>query len=109
MARGQVAGIDLIVGAHPHVVQDTSHVHGVPVIYSMGNAVSNMSKENTRLELAVHSRFVNHPDGHKEMLPRNFSDTSSGYSPPCCHSNTSAQTYQAYACLAVFALALPSA
>ena len=42
-------------------------------------------------------------------LPRNFSDTSSGYSPPCCHSNTSAQTYQAYACLAVFALALPSA
>ena len=34
----------------------------------MGNAVSNMSKENTRLELAVRSRFVNHPDGHKEML-----------------------------------------
>ncbi len=61
-------GIDLIVGAHPHVVQDTSHVNGVPVIYSMGNAVSNMSKENTRLELAVRSRFVNHPDGHKEML-----------------------------------------
>jgi poly-gamma-glutamate synthesis protein (capsule biosynthesis protein) len=40
----------------------------VPVIYSLGNAVSNMSKENTRLELAVRARFVSHPDGHKEML-----------------------------------------
>lgn len=61
-------GVDLIVGAHPHVIQDTSHVNGVPVIYSMGNAISNMSAENTRLELAVQARFVSHPDGHKEML-----------------------------------------
>lgn len=61
-------GADLVVGAHPHVVQDTTHIGGVPVIYSMGNAVSNMSAENTRLELAVRARFVSHPDGHKEML-----------------------------------------
>ena len=61
-------GADLIVGAHPHVVQDTSHVRGVPVIYSLGNAVSNMSKENTRLELAVRARFVHFPDGSKQML-----------------------------------------
>ena len=61
-------GADLIVGAHPHVVQDTAHVRGVPVVYSMGNAVSNMSKENTRLELAVRARFVNYPDGGKKML-----------------------------------------
>ena len=61
-------GADLIVGAHPHVVQDTSHVSGVPVIYSLGNAVSNMSAENTRLELAVRARFVHHTDGTMEML-----------------------------------------
>ena len=61
-------GADLIVGAHPHVIQDTSHVRGIPVIYSMGNAVSNMSVENSRLELAVKARFVHHPDGRKEML-----------------------------------------
>jgi poly-gamma-glutamate synthesis protein (capsule biosynthesis protein) len=61
-------GADLIVGAHPHVVQDTSHVRGVPVIYSLGNAVSNMSAENTRLELAASVRFVHHPDGTMEML-----------------------------------------
>ena len=46
-------GADAVVGAHPHVVQDTTHISGVPVIYSLGNAVSNMSAENTRLELAA--------------------------------------------------------
>lgn len=51
-------GADAIVGSHPHVVQDTSHIGGRPVIYSMGNAVSNMSAKNTRLELAVTLRFV---------------------------------------------------
>lgn len=51
-------GADAIVGAHPHVIQDTTHIDGVPVIYSMGNAVSNMSAVNTRLELAVKIRFT---------------------------------------------------
>ena len=46
-------GADAVIGAHPHVVQDTCFLSGVPVIYSMGNAVSNMSAKNTRLELAV--------------------------------------------------------
>ncbi len=62
-------GVDAVVGAHPHVVQDSTHIGGVPVIYSMGNAVSNMSKENTRLELMVTLRFT-HDDwsGRKRML-----------------------------------------
>ena len=34
-------------------MHDTCFVSRVPVIYSMGNAVSNMSAKNTRLELAV--------------------------------------------------------
>jgi poly-gamma-glutamate synthesis protein (capsule biosynthesis protein) len=46
-------GADAIIGAHPHVVQDTAIIKGVPVVYSMGNAVSNMSAINTRLGLAV--------------------------------------------------------
>lgn len=62
-------GADVIVGAHPHVVQDTTHIKGVPVIYSMGNAVSNMSVTNTRLELAVTLRFVNDREhGTMKML-----------------------------------------
>lgn len=51
-------GVSAIIGSHPHVVQDTAHISGVPVIYSVGNAVSNMSARNTRLELAVTIRFV---------------------------------------------------
>ena len=51
-------GADAVVGCHPHVVQDTTHIGGVPVIYSVGNAVSNMSAPNTRLELAVTLTFV---------------------------------------------------
>lgn len=62
-------GASVIVGAHPHVVQDTTHIAGVPVIYSMGNAVSNMSATNTRLELMVTLRFTHNPmTGEKQML-----------------------------------------
>lgn len=62
-------GADVVVGGHPHVVQDTTHIKGVPVFYSLGNAVSNMSIENSRLELAVTLRFVvNRANGEKEML-----------------------------------------
>lgn len=61
-------GADVIVGAHPHVVQDTTHINGVPVIYSMGNAVSNMSATNTRLELMVTLRFVHNPVTHEKTM-----------------------------------------
>lgn len=62
-------GADAIVGAHPHVVQDTTHIKGVPVIYSMGNAVSNMSAINTRLELTVNIKFIrNRKTGRCRMM-----------------------------------------
>ena len=62
-------GADVIVGGHPHVVQDTTHIKGVPVFYSLGNAVSNMSIINSRLELAVTLRFVHDSiSGEKKML-----------------------------------------
>ena len=31
------AGADLIVGSHPHVLQNIEYVDGVPVFYSLGN------------------------------------------------------------------------
>lgn len=68
-ARLAELGADVIIGAHPHVVQDTATVKGVPVVYSMGNAVSNMSAPNTRLELAVTLRVVSSaPAGVVELL-----------------------------------------
>lgn len=62
-------GADLIVGAHPHVIQDCSSVGGVTVAYSLGNAVSNMSAENTRLELMATVRIARGADGGLELLP----------------------------------------
>ena len=61
-------GADAIIGAHPHVVQDTTHIKGVPVVYSLGNAVSNMSAPNTRLELAVTLRLVKHKGSGEKAL-----------------------------------------
>ena len=61
-------GVDAIVGSHPHVVQDTTHIKGVPVIYSVGNAVSNMSATNTRLELGVKLSFTHDPAGKMKVM-----------------------------------------
>ena len=62
-------GVDAIVGSHPHVVQDTTHIQGVPVIFSLGNAISNMSVINSRLGLAAMLRFIHDPvSGEKRLL-----------------------------------------
>lgn len=55
-------GVDAIVGSHPHVVQDFEVIGGVPVYYSLGNAVSNMSAVNTQLELMVTLKFTRTAD-----------------------------------------------
>lgn len=51
-------GADLIVGTHPHVVQDIGTIDGVKVAYSLGNAVSNMSAQNTQLGLTLKVRLT---------------------------------------------------
>lgn len=67
-------GADLIIGTHPHVVQDTtSFTSGgilpkkVHVAYSLGNAVSNMSARNTQLELMITVRIMRTKYGHVEI------------------------------------------
>lgn len=51
-------GADAVVGSHPHVVQDTQILDGKPVIYSLGNIISNMSAANTRIGLIVTLRIA---------------------------------------------------
>lgn len=63
-------GVDLIVGGHPHSIQDTAHIAGVPVIYSIGNAVSNQSQPGTQLELAATLRFVHQESGNTLLEPQ---------------------------------------
>lgn len=65
-------GADLIIGTHPHVVQDsctivTSTGRKVPVFYSLGNAVSNMSATNTQLELALTVKLKKHLMGKASL------------------------------------------
>ena len=50
-------GVDLIVGTHPHVIQDSTFMNGCPVLYSLGNAVSNMSAAYTQLGLMAKIRI----------------------------------------------------
>lgn len=70
MARKMIEkGASAIIGSHPHVIQDIQEIEGVPVFYSLGNAVSNMSAKNTQLELMVSIRIVRHWNGDIEMLP----------------------------------------
>ncbi len=62
-------GADWIIGMHPHVIQDSAIVNGVPVAYSLGNAVSNMSAANTQLELMATVRIVREKNGDLKPLP----------------------------------------
>ena len=60
-------GADIIIGSHPHVVQDTECIKGVPVIYSLGNTVSNMSAANTQVGLMVTLRIIRQANGDITM------------------------------------------
>ncbi len=68
-------GVDIIIGTHPHVVQDTASVKGngrhgrTQIAYSLGNAVSNMSAADTQLELMATAGIVRHFNGDIEILP----------------------------------------
>lgn len=76
-------GADIIIGAHPHVVQDTGEIEisdaqapngikKVPVVYSLGNAISNMSAENTQIELMATLKIVKRHNGSISHLPLEF-------------------------------------
>lgn len=47
------AGADLIAGAHPHVVQEARYINDRPVLFSLGNLVSDYWQERIRRNLFV--------------------------------------------------------
>lgn len=62
-------GVDLVIGGHPHVVQDAEILYNndsiaVPVYYSLGNSISNQRKPNTdggimvKVEIGINSKQV---------------------------------------------------
>ncbi len=55
-------GVNLIIGSHPHVVQNAEYIDStIPVIYSLGNFISNQRKVNTNggilLKVEISSRL----------------------------------------------------
>ena len=73
MARWLIEnGADVIVGTHPHVIQDVQYIDGKPVFYSLGNALSNQNDLNARLEMAVTLRIVVESDKEPRLLPPEY-------------------------------------
>ncbi|MGM9747489.1 MAG: CapA family protein [Candidatus Cryptobacteroides sp.] len=70
-------GVDLIIGAHPHFVQDRGafcqedegQKKRTEVIYSLGNAISNMSATDTQVELIARVRVTRDEAGKAVVLP----------------------------------------
>ena len=71
-------GADIIIGAHPHVVQDfqvletSDPERKVPVAYSLGNAVSNMSAPDTQIGLMATIKVIRETNGDIRTLPVEF-------------------------------------
>src|SRR5207253_2371272 len=62
LAHGAIdAGADLILGAHPHVVQGAEWYKGVPIAYSLGNFVfggNKRARKSTIFEARFEGRKV---------------------------------------------------
>lgn len=65
-------GADMVIGGHPHVVQDVQEIDGVPVVYSLGNALSNQNDLPARLEAALTIRLVHRLGEPLKLLPMLF-------------------------------------
>lgn len=63
-------GADVVVGHHPHWVQNTETINGKPVYYSLGNFVfDQMWSEETKKGLLVKLTFENGELAKQELLP----------------------------------------
>jgi len=51
-------GFDLVIGGHPHVVENAEWIGNVPVFYSLGNLISNQRRENTNGGILVRAKIV---------------------------------------------------
>ena len=51
-------GFDLVIGSHPHVVEDGEMIGDVPVMYSMGNLISNQRRLHTNGGILVRVNII---------------------------------------------------
>lgn len=71
-------GVDMIIGGHPHVIQpmkivvDKATGKRVPVVYSLGNFISNMKIVNGRGGALVRCRIERSADGKARFVDANY-------------------------------------
>jgi poly-gamma-glutamate capsule biosynthesis protein CapA/YwtB (metallophosphatase superfamily) len=54
LARSLIdAGVDAVIGCHPHVIQEVEVYHGRPIIYSLGNLLFDQSLPETQHGLVI--------------------------------------------------------
>lgn len=67
-------GADLVIGTHPHVVQEVVSYHQGRIAYSLGNFVFDQNwSEPTRQGLAVYATVKDKKLGQVQLLPLNIS------------------------------------
>lgn len=71
-------GVDMIIGGHPHVIQpmkiitDTKTGKRVPVVYSLGNFISNMKTVDTRGGALIRCRIERNSEGKAVFVSANY-------------------------------------
>lgn len=63
------AGVDMIVGGHPHVIQDFEIIDGVPVFYSLGNFIFDQYFSAETQESLVLSVEISEHDITTKIIP----------------------------------------
>lgn len=71
----EAQGCDAVIGSHPHVVQGFEYVGEMPVVYSTGNFVSNMSAKNTQMGLVAELKIERRQNGDIRLLEPEFTLT----------------------------------
>jgi gamma-polyglutamate biosynthesis protein CapA len=82
-------GADLIIGHHPHVVQGIELIHGVPVLYSLGNYIFDQYfSDEVQTGLMVQVEVV--PDPKLHLLPV---ESATNWSQPTPMNSKSHQSF----------------
>ena len=75
-------GVDLVIGAHPHVLQKTETYKGKKIIYSLGNFCFGGNKNPSDKDTAIYQHTFNFEDNvlvseSNEFIPCRISSTTS--------------------------------
>lgn len=46
-------GVDIIIGSHPHVIQDVGYIYNHPIVYSMGNFITSQIEDECKKSIGV--------------------------------------------------------